>query len=65
MGEGSGSFPKQQPQSYQAVCWLHLTDVLMRHVLIAGLSLTLDQDKQMALRFDDEMLDAVGVSTHT
>ena len=44
---------------------LHLTDVLTRHVLIVGLSLILDQDKQMELKFDGGMLRATRVSTHT
>lgn len=58
MGEGRGNFTRQQPQFYQAVCWLQLTDVSVRHVLVLGLSLALDQDKQRELRFDDEMHDA-------
>lgn len=64
-GGWRGSFPRQEARVYLLFAGSILQDVLMRPVLIMGLSLTVDQDNQMALRFDDGMLNATRVSTHT
>ena len=57
-GGWRGSFPRQDARVYQLSAGSILQDVLVRHVLITGLSLTVDQDNQMGLRFDDGTLNA-------